>query len=282
MAIDIAIGLSAAATGTVDVITATYSPAPTLVDRKILFLRTSGTNTVTTPTFNPNALGAKTIVKQGGVALAVGDLKGDVILMYNLATTQWELINPIVKEVGTSAGTVADGLALATLQNRFISIYKAFQGNTSGLTARKIFGMHQGQINAAFTTPTSGTDVILQPALIYIKSTEYPTINGVAPVFKIRAGIFTNDVAPAVNYSISLNLMTCPAASGGINSRAWTIGSNIIAATQATPAADSNYMIESAEFALPADGWYSICFANDGTTAVNSAVEMFGELLVRN
>ena len=73
MAIDINLGLSAEATGTVDVITATYSPAPTLVDRKILFLRTLGTNLTTTPTFNPNGLGALTIVKQGGVALAVGD-----------------------------------------------------------------------------------------------------------------------------------------------------------------------------------------------------------------
>ena|SRR3990167_4819849 len=105
MAIDINLGLSAEATGTVDVITATYSPAPTLVDRKILFLRTLGTNLTTTPTFNPNGLGALTIVKQGGVALAVGDLKGDVILMYNLANTQWELINPLVPIVtGTNTG----------------------------------------------------------------------------------------------------------------------------------------------------------------------------------
>jgi hypothetical protein len=108
--IDINLGLSATATGTVDVITATYSPAPTLVDRKILFLRTSGANTVTTPTFNPNGLGAKTIVKQGGGALAVGDLVGDVILMYNSTSTQWELLNvkvPIVTGTNTGDETAA-------------------------------------------------------------------------------------------------------------------------------------------------------------------------------
>lgn len=109
MAIDINLGLSAAATGTVDVITATYSPAPTLVDRKILFLRTAGTNTTTTPTFNPNGLGAKTIVKQGGAALVAGDLVGDVVLMYNATLTQWELLNPRVRNLGTTAGTVAAG-----------------------------------------------------------------------------------------------------------------------------------------------------------------------------
>lgn len=111
MAIDVNLGLSAAATGTVDVITATYSPAPTLVDRKILFLRTAGTNTTTTPTFNPNSLGAKTIVKQGGAALVAGDLVGDAILMYNATSTQWELLNPRVRNVGTTAGTVLEGNA---------------------------------------------------------------------------------------------------------------------------------------------------------------------------
>lgn len=101
MAISLNLGISAQATGTVDVITATYAVAPTLSDREILFLRTSGPNLTTTPTFDPNGLGAKTIVKQGGSALAVGDLIGDVILMYNSTSTQWELLNvhvPFIKD----------------------------------------------------------------------------------------------------------------------------------------------------------------------------------------
>jgi hypothetical protein len=91
---DINLGLSALATGTVDVITATYSPAPTLVDKKILFLRTSGANTTTTPTFSPNGLTAYVITKNGGDALVVGDLDGDVTLMYDSANTRWELLTP--------------------------------------------------------------------------------------------------------------------------------------------------------------------------------------------
>src|SRR3990167_2842258 len=121
MAIDINLGLSAEATGTVDVITATYSPAPTLVDRKILFLRTSGTNTITTPTFNPNGLGALTIVKQGGVALAVGDLKGDVILMYNSTTTQWELMNPLVKNITVISSTTTTAIHTGTVAETYIT-----------------------------------------------------------------------------------------------------------------------------------------------------------------
>lgn len=184
--------------------------------------------------------------------------------------------------VGTTAGTVADGLALDTLQNRFTSILKGYSINTPGTTARKNYMVTQGQLNTLLITQTSGNATTFTPELIYIKSTEYPTVNGVAPAFKIRAGIFTNDVAPAVNYSISLNLMTCPTASGGSNLRAWTIGADIGAVVSNAPAADSNIMVESAEFSLPADGWYSICFANDGTTAVSSSVEFMGELLVRN
>jgi len=102
------LGLSAVATGTVDGITATYSPAITLTDRRIVYLRTLGTNTVTAPTFNPNGLGAQTITKGGGSALAVGDLDGDVILMYDLANTNWELLTP--KAVSSSTPTLAQVL----------------------------------------------------------------------------------------------------------------------------------------------------------------------------
>lgn len=94
---NINLGLTADATGTVDVITATYSPAPTLVDKKILFLVASGANTSTTPSFSPNGLTAHTITKDGGSPLSVGDIAGAghvLILEYNLANTRWELLNP--------------------------------------------------------------------------------------------------------------------------------------------------------------------------------------------
>lgn len=110
---DINLGLSAVATG-VDTITATYSPAPTLVDKKILFLRTAGTNATTTPTFSPNGLTARTITKNGGDALAVGDLDGDVILMYDLANTRWELITPKVSSGTTLTQDQIDAINGAT------------------------------------------------------------------------------------------------------------------------------------------------------------------------
>lgn len=86
----------AAAVG-VDTITATFSPVITLAEGTTVVLKLAGANTITNPTLNANGLGAKTITKKGGSALAVGDLFGNltyVILSYNLANTRWELLNP--------------------------------------------------------------------------------------------------------------------------------------------------------------------------------------------
>ncbi len=105
-----------AAGGTADVITATYSPAITaLVDGQLCYVRATAANTVTTPTFAPNGLTARTIVKNGGVALAVGDIVGDgheLILRYLLASTRWELLNPGTTTAATAS--LAGAVELAT------------------------------------------------------------------------------------------------------------------------------------------------------------------------
>lgn len=91
---------SADAGGTVDAITATFIPAVgALKDGLVLRLKASGANTVTAPTFSPNGLTARDIVKNGGQPLSAGDIAGDgheLILVYDLANTQWELLNPAV------------------------------------------------------------------------------------------------------------------------------------------------------------------------------------------
>lgn len=88
----------AAAGGTADVITAAYTPVNgSLTDKLILAFVASAANATTTPTFSPDGLTARTIVKRGGVALAVGDIPGalaPVLVEYNLANTRWELLNP--------------------------------------------------------------------------------------------------------------------------------------------------------------------------------------------
>ena len=86
----------AVASGT-DTITATFTVAPDLADGLQFKVRAAGANTTTAPTFNPNSLGALTITKLGGVALAVGDISGaghELIIRYRASPARYELVNP--------------------------------------------------------------------------------------------------------------------------------------------------------------------------------------------
>lgn len=87
----------AAGAGTVDAITANFSPDISLSDGQICIVTSTGANTVTNPTFAPDGLTAHTIVKNGNQALVAGDTGSagyPMFLEYNLAGTRWELMNP--------------------------------------------------------------------------------------------------------------------------------------------------------------------------------------------
>lgn len=80
-----------------DTITAVFSPVPSLVDGLQFKVRAAAANATTTPTFNPNSLGALTIYKLGGVAMAAGDISGaghELILRYRASPARYELANP--------------------------------------------------------------------------------------------------------------------------------------------------------------------------------------------
>ena len=102
--------------GTADAITATYSPSITaLVDGQLCCVRATAANATTTPTFSPNGLTARTIVKKGGSALVAGDIVADgheLILRYDLTNTRWELLNP--GAYAASGAATSSGLTMAT------------------------------------------------------------------------------------------------------------------------------------------------------------------------
>ena len=84
--------------GTADAGTATVSPAPASLTN-MLSVRVAwvGANTSTTPNFNLNGLGAKTICKADNKALAVGDISGAGFvadLIYSVSFDKWVLMNP--------------------------------------------------------------------------------------------------------------------------------------------------------------------------------------------
>ena len=99
----------AVATGTADAIAASVSPAVTvLADGQLSFFRATASNATTTPTYALSGLTPRTITKDGGVALAVGDIPGalaECALRYNLANTRWELLNPASGVVGPGSAT---------------------------------------------------------------------------------------------------------------------------------------------------------------------------------
>jgi len=87
----------ATAGGTVNAITADFSPNITLTDKQPVSVRAIGANTSATVTFSPDGLTAKNVRKLGNRALVTGDIEGaghELLLKYNSTNDVWELMNP--------------------------------------------------------------------------------------------------------------------------------------------------------------------------------------------
>lgn len=104
--------------GTADALTVTPTNAvAAVVNGMIMFVRAAAANATTTPTFAPSGLTARTITKQGGAALVVGDIAGAghvLILQYKSADTTWDLLNPAVPSVVAASEGTAGKAELAT------------------------------------------------------------------------------------------------------------------------------------------------------------------------
>lgn len=89
---------AAAASGTADAITATFTPAVTSLSAGILvYVRASAANTSAAPTFKANATTAKPIIKGGNMPLVPGDIAGAghwLELAYDATLDRWVLGNP--------------------------------------------------------------------------------------------------------------------------------------------------------------------------------------------
>lgn len=123
----------AIASGLSDTIVATYDPPlTTRIDGMTVAFRASAANLSTTPTFNPNGLGATQITKNGGQLMAIGDIAGsraEVLLRWNAADNTWEMLNPPAVPVGGIVpyfgGTLPSGYALPQGQNLSATTFPA-------------------------------------------------------------------------------------------------------------------------------------------------------------
>lgn len=129
--------------GTVNAITANFTPDVTLTDRMTVVVRAIGANTSATVTFSPDGLTAKNVRKNGNRALVTGDVEGaghELLLKYNSTTDIWELMNParpdcvVEHEVAGSAVTSIDftGLDINTDKSYRLEINFINAGAGSG------------------------------------------------------------------------------------------------------------------------------------------------------
>ena len=130
------------AQGTADVLTVAAVPKLHLLnDKTAIRVKSAAANATTTPTVNVDALGAKTITKNGNQALEIGDIPRadyEMELRYNSSNDVWELLNPASElEIQSITATVAASALTLTLKAGVLD----FRGTpiTNGITSSRAF-----------------------------------------------------------------------------------------------------------------------------------------------
>jgi len=182
---------------------------------------------------------------------------------------------------GTNTTQVATtAYAMSAVPN---SSYRTLLTGASSHTAAKVAGTYAlgfGDILAV-----SGTGTLFPLAAINIVGADYPTVNSLAPKLRIRAQLYTNDVAPTGNYTFGLYPITRPGTSGGALVCIFTLGTVVTGSNGATftaPAADGLLSAVGADFALPADGHYVLGVITTATVATSAHVHLVAHLQLHN
>lgn len=145
----IVVGQWAVGAGTANVITAAFDPEiEALYDGLVVGVRLDSTNTDVDPTFEPESLGAHTIVKDGG-ALEPGDLPTEAILRYNEDDSVWEIINPRPQVRVPTVQWAAAGGTVDAITLTLAPALGALGAEQDGMT----FGFRAAGANT-ITTPT--------------------------------------------------------------------------------------------------------------------------------
>ena len=124
---------TAVAGGTADAITADFTPNVALTNGTTVIVRAGSANATTTPTFAPDGLTAKTIVKGNNIALAAGDIAGAghwLEMNFDSVLDKWVLQNPYGSVTFASAAENAAG----TVENKAVDplgIREAFNATGS-------------------------------------------------------------------------------------------------------------------------------------------------------
>jgi hypothetical protein len=240
---------------------------PTTAGTSGKILISNGTDIVSsTPTFpNASATSRKIIVSDG---------------------TNWVASTETWAVPGTNGNILqSDGTNWTSVANPNNASYRTIlQSQCSlgpGVGANTFYFTNGNQVRSTGAAVADGVGI----SSIQIVGADYPTIGGVAPKLRIRAQLFTNDVAPTGNWTFGLYPFTRPATSGGATTIIFTLGTVVSGSNGATftaPAADLLGSAVSSDFALPSDGPYCIGVVTTATTAVSSWTQMNVQLQMRN
>lgn len=134
----------------------------------------------------------------------------------------------------------------------------------------------------------SGTGTLYPLNAIYIAASDYPTFistSSLPPKLRIRAQLYTNDIAPTGNFTFGLYPITRPPTSGGAGLNIFTLGTVVTGSNGAiftNPAPDGLYNAVGVDFALPVDGHYVIGIVTTATVATSAHIHLCAQLQIRN
>ena len=177
---------TAVAGGTADAITADFTPNVALTNGTTVIVRAGSANATTTPTFAPDGLTAKTIVKGNNLALAAGDIAGAghwLEMNFDTALDKWVLQNPATGLTGVSFASSAETQAGAV--------------TTKAVTPKGLADSMLGGVGQTWQTPSRAL------ATTYTNSTGRP----IFIVVVVNAGInTTNDPKLYVDSTLAVSV----------------------------------------------------------------------------
>lgn len=224
-------------------------------------------------------------------------VKGTGTLNYSSGALPQDIRDGIATQVKARAATDAGSTALLIsgmigVDNDMDSAPPAPNNNASYRTLMNVGGSHTAaRVAGTYAIPhgdalaVSGTGTLYPLGVIQIVAADLPTINGITTKLRIRAQLYTNDVAPTGNYTFGLYPITRPATSGGAGLAIFTLGTVVTGSNGATftaPAADLLGSAVGVDFALPADGAYVIGVVTTATVATSAHVHVVAQLQMRN
>lgn len=182
---------------------------------------------------------------------------------------------------GNNTTAIATTAFVTAINNN--ASYRTILNSAGSHTAAKAAGTYA--MGYGDPIAVSGTGTLYPIATIYIAAADYPTVNGITTKLRIRAQLYTNDVAPTGNFTFGLYPITRPTTSGGAGLNIYTLGTVVTGSNGATftaPAVDGLLQAVGSDFAIPADGFYVIGVITTNTVANNSHLHMNAQLQMRN